>query len=63
MSVNVEKNRCPANHRCPSVSVCPTGALVQKGFAAPEVIDKLCINCGKCIRFCPYKVFSTGNSK
>ena len=63
MSVNVEKFRCPSNHKCPSVNVCPTGALVQKGFAAPDVVDKLCTNCGRCIRYCPYGVFSKGDAK
>ena len=46
----VQKNRCPQNHPCPSVRVCPTGALSQKGFAAPEVDMEKCIRCGNCER-------------
>lgn len=63
MAVNVNGKRCPANHKCPSVRICPTGALIQKGFEAPEVVNEKCTNCGKCIRFCPYSVFSLENKK
>lgn len=51
------KERCPQNHPCPSVPVCPTGALVQKGFAAPTVDMQKCIGCGKCVKYCPMGVF------
>lgn len=37
MAAIVDKNRCPQNHPCPSVRVCPVGALIQKGFDAPQV--------------------------
>lgn len=51
-TLKLHTNRCPQNHRCPSVSACPTGALKQKGFKAPTVDRKKCINCGKCTRYC-----------
>jgi len=53
MSVDVLKSRCPQNHPCPAVRVCPVGALVQRGFEAPVVDKEKCIDCGKCVRFCP----------
>jgi len=54
----VNKNRCPQNHRCPSIRVCPTGALKQNGFAAPTVDQDNCIQCGKCVRYCPMRALS-----
>lgn len=51
----VHKNRCPQNHPCPAIRVCPSGALKQKGFAAPTVDKKKCTNCGKCARYCAYR--------
>lgn len=53
MAIAVDKNRCPQNHPCPSVRVCPTGALIQHGFKAPQVDAEKCIDCGKCVRYCP----------
>ena len=49
----VNKQRCPQNHPCPSVKVCPVGALTQAGYEAPTVAQDQCIQCGKCVRFCP----------
>ena len=49
----VKKSRCPQNHPCPSVKVCPVDALTQKGYDAPTVNMDSCIQCGKCVRFCP----------
>lgn len=51
----VDKSRCPQNHACPSVPICPVGALSQSGFNAPTVDMDKCIQCGKCVRFCPKK--------
>ncbi|MBI9095504.1 MAG: 4Fe-4S binding protein [Sphaerochaeta sp.] len=48
----VKKNRCPQNHRCPAISACPSGALSQRGNAAPVVNYKKCTSCGKCTRYC-----------
>ncbi len=56
----VNERRCPQNHRCPSVQICPTGALKQKGFAAPVVDQDACVLCGKCVRFCPMGALSLG---
>ena len=53
MAVKVDKKICPQNHPCPSVRVCPVGALIQKGFSAPQVDENKCIECKKCVRFCP----------
>lgn len=60
MPIKIEKTKCPANHKCPSVSFCPAGALRQKGNSVPEINNKLCTDCERCIRFCPYGVFKTG---
>jgi len=54
MNVKVEPHRCPQNHPCPVVRVCPTGAIRQRGYAAPEIDKSKCINCGRCIRYCGY---------
>lgn len=54
----VNKDRCPQNHPCPSIRVCPTGALKQKGFAAPTVDMDTCVKCGKCVRYCPMRAIS-----
>lgn len=51
--LHVVKERCPQNHPCPSAQVCPVGALKQVGYDAPTVDLNACINCGKCVRFCP----------
>ncbi len=53
MTIQVIKNRCPQNHPCPSISVCPVGALTQNGYDAPVINESKCIDCGKCVRFCP----------
>lgn len=54
----VDKNRCPQNHPCPSVKVCPVGALTQNGFDAPVADQDRCIQCGKCVKFCPMKALT-----
>jgi hypothetical protein len=35
--ITVVKSYCPQNHPCPTVRLCPTGAIIQRGNAAPEV--------------------------
>ncbi len=57
MAINVDASLCPQNHPCPSVNVCPVDALSQSGYAAPTVDNDKCIDCGKCIRYCPMGVF------
>ncbi|MFA7074673.1 MAG: 4Fe-4S binding protein [Endomicrobiaceae bacterium] len=51
--ITVNKNLCPQNHRCPSIRVCPVDAISQEGFNLPEIDQRKCIKCGKCIKFCP----------
>ncbi len=53
MSLEVIAQRCPQNHKCPSIAVCPVGALSQISVEAPAVDNNKCIECGKCVRFCP----------
>ena len=47
-------SRCPHNHPCPLVNLCPAGAIVQRGFAAPEIDSDKCIDCGVCSASCAY---------
>lgn len=52
--ITVNENRCPANHPCPAVNVCPVDAIIQKSYSEAPVIDQdQCIECGKCVNFCP----------
>lgn len=53
MSIQVIKSRCPENHNCPLMRVCPVNAITQKGYNAPEIDKNLCIDCGKCVKYCP----------
>lgn len=50
-------NRCPSNHPCPVVGICPTGAIKQRGFAAPTVDNSKCIDCNICVKNCGYRAF------
>jgi len=50
--MRVNPNRCPQNHPCPAVRICPVSAIEQKGYGSPK-INSNCIQCGKCIKFCP----------
>jgi len=51
--ITIDKNKCPQNHRCPSIAVCPVGAISQNGYELPIINQELCVECGKCISFCP----------
>ena len=53
MEIVVQKNRCPQNHPCPSIGVCKVGAIYQNGYSAPIIDQEKCIQCGKCVRYCP----------
>ena len=53
MQITVNKNRCPQNHPCPAVRVCPAGAIKQTGFDLPVIDQEKCIQCRKCIMYCP----------
>ena len=57
MAIQVNEKRCPQNHPCPAVRVCPVEAILQSGFSAPIVNQEVCIDCGKCIRYCPMGLF------
>jgi ferredoxin len=47
-------NRCPQNHPCPLVDLCPTGAISQRGYAAPVIDAEKCIECGACSVSCGF---------
>lgn len=52
--VCLNNDLCPQNHHCPAVRVCPVNAITQaSAFCAPEIDNKKCTLCGKCIRLCP----------
>lgn len=53
MKLKVILNRCPQNHRCPAVRVCPVDAISQAGNGAPEIDNTKCIQCQKCVLYCP----------
>ncbi|AEJ60609.1 4Fe-4S ferredoxin iron-sulfur binding domain-containing protein [Spirochaeta thermophila DSM 6578] len=54
MAIKVVPHRCPQNHPCPAVRMCPRGALVQRGYRAPQVDPSRCTGCGLCVRFCGF---------
>jgi Fe-S-cluster-containing hydrogenase component 2 len=58
MAISVDLKRCPQNHPCPALKVCPVGSLSQSGYSAPTVDADKCINCNKCVQFCPMGAFS-----
>jgi len=58
MKLVVYQRRCPQNHPCPSVRVCPVDALSQQSIEAPAVDQSKCIECGKCVRYCPMGALS-----
>jgi len=55
--MKVDPSRCPQNHRCPAISVCPVGAITQSGVGLPKIDEQKCIQCNKCVKFCPMKAF------
>jgi len=58
MSIVVNKEKCPQNHKCPSIAVCPVGAISQKTIYSLPIIDHdLCIACGNCKSYCPKGAF------
>lgn len=55
--MTVDKRRCPQNHRCPAMGVCPVDAITQVGNDLPVIDQDKCINCSKCVLFCPMGAF------
>ena len=53
MALTISPSTCPQNHRCPITLVCPAGAISQNGYGLPVIDETLCIECGKCIKYCP----------
>lgn len=53
--IHVESSRCPQNHPCPLVRHCPVGAITQDGYGLPVIDQEKCVNCGICLRGCPYR--------
>lgn len=51
--ITVDENRCPQNHKCPAIKVCPVNAISQNNFELPIIDNNVCINCQKCVKFCP----------
>jgi len=56
--MKVSNRRCPQNHRCPAIYQCPTGAITQDGYGLPKIDDEKCIDCRKCIMYCPMGAIS-----
>ncbi len=51
--MHIDNERCPQNHPCPAIGICPVKAISQTGNGLPVIDQNLCINCRKCIYFCP----------
>lgn len=50
---NVNKDKCPQDHRCPAIKICPNGAIEQVNFELPTINQEKCTECNKCVEFCP----------
>jgi ferredoxin len=61
MALNINPLACPQNHSCPIIRVCPVGAISQQGFSLPVIDDSLCLDCGKCAKFCPMRAVENKN--
>jgi len=55
MKVNPKK--CPQNHPCPAIKACPVKAIRQVNNKLPFVDDDKCIDCAKCVTYCPMGAF------
>lgn len=58
MKVEVNKSKCPHNHICPLIRECPVNAITQNNEGYPVVDYNLCIECGKCLKYCPMKAMT-----
>lgn len=63
MSVVVSKLKCPQNHTCPAIKVCPVAAITQEGYALPQIAKDKCIDCLKCVSFCPMGAIEKDSGK
>ncbi len=57
----VDRKKCPHDRPCPLVSVCPEGAISQGIDGYPIIDYTLCINCGMCIKRCPFRAIKQVN--
>ena len=55
MALNINPLACPQNHSCPIIRVCPVDAISQVGYSLPIIDESLCIECGKCAKYCPMR--------
>jgi len=53
MAFYISPLACPQNHHCPIMQVCPVGAISQDGNGLPVIDESECIECGKCLKYCP----------
>jgi len=53
MALQVSSIACTQNHKCPLIRVCPVNAITQNGMGLPAIDEFKCIECGKCVRYCP----------
>ncbi|MBQ7111388.1 MAG: Coenzyme F420 hydrogenase/dehydrogenase, beta subunit C-terminal domain [Thermoguttaceae bacterium] len=62
---NEKKEQCSGCGAC--ATACPTQAITyaydDEGFLAPSVDEKLCVNCGKCVKFCHLQGENSGKGK
>ena len=58
-NIHLKADLCVKNHMCPIINICPVNAISQESKISAPIIDKdKCINCGKCVKYCPYGAFS-----
>jgi ferredoxin len=53
MALSINPSVCPQNHRCPVTRICSVGAISQVGYGLPVIDEMMCIECGKCVIYCP----------
>ncbi len=54
--ITIDKKQMSTESQMPlDSSNVPVGAISQNGFELPIINQGLCVECGKCIKFCPRK--------
>lgn len=53
MAVVLDKTKCPHDHVCPLIRICPVNAITQNTEGYPVIDYDTCINCNKCVKYCP----------